>query len=114
MLDLQFSNEKWTFLLPIILMGLDIVSGFLLAAKKKEINSTKIREGLFKKAGEILVLVFIFVLSEATNLPRLVLIASSIIVCDAECISFIENVSLLGFKKTDVLKKLLKGEKDEA
>lgn len=114
MLDLQFSNEKWTFLLPIILMGLDIVSGFLLAAKKKEINSTKIREGLFKKAGEILVLVFIFVLSEATSLPRIVLVASSAILCDAEVISFIENVSLLGFKKTDVLKKLLKGEKDEA
>lgn len=46
--------QAWMYVLPLALMGLDIISGF--AAGWGALNSTVMREGLKKKLGMLLVL----------------------------------------------------------
>lgn len=53
----EFRNEFWCLILPIILMGFDIATGFVNAWSKDEIQSSKLRRGLSKKVGEISILV---------------------------------------------------------
>ena len=53
LLNLQFTNIWWAILLALILMVLDIVTGYYNAWEKNEVSSTKMRDGLGKKCAEL-------------------------------------------------------------
>ena len=50
--NLRFANELWIFIVPAVLMAIDIITGSINAWAKKDFKSAKMRQGLVKKCGE--------------------------------------------------------------
>ena len=67
--EIQFASVQWIFMLPLSFMLIDFISGFLKAWKNNEIDSSKMRKGLIKKVGEVLMLVVGELLVAGTMLP---------------------------------------------
>lgn len=78
--------------------ALDLVSGIISAVKSKDIKSSKLRDGLFKKVGFILCYFLAWIIDtqgkiigfrlDVTILPIIILY-----VCTTELISILENIS---------------------
>lgn len=103
----QFTNGTWTLLTPIILMGIDVLTGLTNAWVKGEIKSSILRAGLGKKMGEILVLAVGEVFLFGMNLPSGVMDGISIYIIIMELISICENLSKLGVPIPKFIKKAL-------
>ncbi len=76
---------------------LDIITGLIKALKNKNLNSTKIREGLYNKVSEILALIFAYGIEYVTNyikigtdIPTVGFVSTYIII--TEIISIVENL----------------------
>ena len=93
--QLHYSHTYWTFLLPLVLIAADIVSGWIQATINSTWDSTKMRKGLFRKTLEILAIVVLFVVGLAFSLPALPWFAS-IYVVFMEGVSILENLDLAG------------------
>ena len=83
--------------LALAFMMIDVFTGVLKAVKNKELNSTKAREGIYKKASFILFIAFGYLADYAMeyvnmgfNLPAATTICTLIIVTEA--ISVLENL----------------------
>lgn len=83
--------------LALAFMAIDVFTGVLKAVKNKELNSTKAREGIYKKASFILFIAFGYLADYAMNyvnmgfnLPAGATICSLIVVTEA--ISVLENL----------------------
>ena len=83
--------------LALAFMVIDVFTGVLKAVKNKELNSTKAREGIYKKASFILFIAFGYLADYAMdyvnmgfNLPAATTICALIIVTEA--ISVLENL----------------------
>lgn len=83
--------------LALAFMVIDVFTGVLKAVKSKELNSTKAREGIYKKASFILFIAFGYLADYAMdyvnigfNLPAAATICTLIIVTEA--ISVLENL----------------------
>lgn len=80
--------------------GLDLVTGFISAVKEKDIMSSKLRNGLFKKAGFIFCYVLAWlldthgqVLGFAFPVKLLPVVIGYVVLI--ECVSIIENICRL-------------------
>ena len=79
---------------------LDLLTGIVTAVKNKDIQSSKLRDGLFKKVGFILCYVVAYLIDnegyligfqiEVTILPAVILYT-----CSTELVSIIENIHKL-------------------
>ncbi len=83
--------------LALAFMAIDVFTGVLKAVKNKELNSTKAREGIYKKASFILFIAFGYLADYAMvyvnmgfNFPAAATICTLIIVTEA--ISVLENL----------------------
>lgn len=83
--------------LALAFMVIDVFTGVLKAVKNKELNSTKAREGIYKKASLILFIAFGYLADYAMdyvnmgfNFPAAVTICTLVIVTEA--ISVLENL----------------------
>lgn len=83
--------------LALAFMLIDVFTGVLKAVKNKELNSTKAREGIYKKASFILFIAFGYLADYAMdyvdmgfNLPAAATICTLIVVTEA--ISVLENL----------------------
>lgn len=83
--------------LALAFMMIDVFTGVLKAVKNKELNSTKAREGIYKKASFILFIAFGYLADYAMeyvdigfNLPAAATICTLIVVTEA--ISILENL----------------------
>lgn len=83
--------------LALAFMVIDVFTGVLKAVKNKELNSTKAREGIYKKASFILFIAFGYLADYAMNyvnmgfnLPAAVTICTLVIITEA--ISVLENL----------------------
>ena len=83
--------------LALAFMVIDVFTGVLKAVKNKELNSTKAREGIYKKASFILFIAFGYLADYAMdyvnigfNLPAAATICTLVIVTEA--ISVLENL----------------------
>ena len=92
----EFRNEFWCLILPVVLMGFDILTGFVNAWAKKEIQSNKLRAGLSKKVGEIAILVIGEFISYALRVPPEVMKFLSFYIMLMESISIFENLDKMG------------------
>lgn len=98
----------WDFLIvPAVLMALDIATGFIGAWIAHDIKSSKLREGIGHKFGELIMLIVPDFLSKTIDLPQTItkFIACYIIVM--EIISIVENLGKLGIKTPKVISKSL-------
>lgn len=94
--NITFTHRYWILLLPLVLMAADIVTGWIQATVNGTWDSTKMRIGLFRKSGELLVIIIAYVIYAAISLPVDVpaFIASYILVM--EVISVCENLDQAG------------------
>ena len=105
--NFKFRNEFWCLILPIVLMAFDILTGFVNAWGKREIESSKLRTGLSKKVGEIAILVIGELFSFAMRLPAEVMTFISIYIILMEFVSIFENLDKLGIPIPGSVKKVV-------
>lgn len=105
---LKFSDAWKILLIPICMMGIDILTGFLKAWKSKTIRSSKLRDGLVKKSGEIIIIFVFMFLQYGIGAPKEITQCVALYIIIMETISIIENVHKLGVTLPDWLTKHLK------
>ena len=93
---MHFANEQWIYILPLVLIGVDIATGWATAWKDGSFKSSKMRTGLTKKVGEIILIGLAEVFSIAMGLPAAVVQFFSIYVVLTELLSCIENLDKMG------------------
>lgn len=113
----SYSHIYWIFLLPLIGAGADVVTGWIQASINNNWKSDIMRAGLYRKSGELLIVVLGFVAEQAVPVIGQYKLATwiSLYICIMETISVLENLDKagVGFPK-GILKKLgrLKDEMD--
>ena len=110
---INFTNRYWVVLLPLVLMAADIITGWIQATVNGTWDSTKMRKGLYRKSGELLVIVLAYVISVAISLPFDVaaFIAGYVIIM--ELLSVCENLDQAGLPMpTWIINRLGKVAKD--
>jgi toxin secretion/phage lysis holin len=111
--QVSFTDRYWIILLPLILMAADIVTGWIQATINGTWDSTKMRKGLYRKSGELLVVVVAYTISVAVNLPFDVTAFISGYIIIMEIISVCENLDQAGLPvPTWITKRLGKVAKD--
>ena len=94
----QYTHQYWIFLMPLILAGADIITGWIQASINATWDSTKMRKGLFRKGGELLVVVLAFVTEYALQVAAQAHVATflSIYIVIMEALSVLENLDQAG------------------
>lgn len=117
---LRFTNDFWAVLLPCILMGLDVVTGFVNAWAKHEVKSAVMRQGLARKFGELVIIGIAQLFLHAVGLPTSAVYGASFYIALMETISICENLTKLGVPIPAFIRKALhtasdkiSGEEDE-
>jgi toxin secretion/phage lysis holin len=77
-------------------MAADIVTGWIQASVNSTWDSTKMRKGLFRKSGELLIIIVAYVIYEAIALPVDVPCCISAYVVIMEILSVLENLDQAG------------------
>lgn len=111
LMNLQFTKTIWIFLLPLILMVLDIFTGYYNAWEKNEISSSKMRDGLGKKCAE-LCYIAVGALFQFAFGASSILYFITIYVCYMEIVSLAENCTKLGFPLPEKLKEKLNNKEE--
>lgn len=111
-MHLQFNSEIWLVVIPVILMAIDILTGYLSAWKMKEIKSQKMRDGVGKKVAEICYIVIGFVLRFATGATTIAYFIS-IYIMYMELVSVFENADKLGVPIPKFISDKLNNNKDK-
>lgn len=109
----HFANEMWVIMIPIVLMGIDIITGLLNAWLKGKVKSSILRKGLAKKIGEICVIIIGELFVTGLNLPAAVSSGISLYLIIMELISICENLEKLGVPIPNFIKKALATESKE-
>lgn len=105
--NVKFVNEIWVFVIPAVLMALDIITGSLNAWAKADFRSYKMREGLVKKCGEITVLMIGELFTAGMILPVYVMSGVSFYIIFMELISICENLQKMGVPIPKFIRKAL-------
>ena len=111
--ELQFSHLYWVFLLPAVCAAADIITGWLQATINSCWDSTKMRKGLYRKGGEMLVVFLAYIIYIAVRIPVEIVKGVVIYIVIMEIVSVIENLDLAGVPMptwiTHRLKKIADG-----
>lgn len=91
----QYRSPLWVVMLPLALMGLDILTGLAYAWRDNCFDSTKMRSGLAKKIGEIAAIVFGILVTVSMGLPSPIMKCISVYTVFMEFMSIIENLDKL-------------------
>lgn len=80
--------------------GLDLVTGIITALKEKDLKSSKLRDGLFKKVGFIFCYLIAWIVDNygaeiGFSIGVSVLPVIILYVCSTELVSIIENISTI-------------------
>lgn len=94
--ELSFASYVWMLVLPVSMMGIDILTGLVNAWAKHEFESTKMRSGLAKKVGEIAIILVGILFQEGMELPVWLLNFIVFYIIVMELMSVIENLDKLG------------------
>lgn len=109
--NLHFKNENFAVLLPLILILIDFISGFINAWKNGNIDSSVMREGLGHKFAEIIYIVIGLLLDLFFGL-HIVYLGFITYISLMEVVSIFENCSKLGISP-EFIKNLLKNKGSE-
>lgn len=103
----KFANEIWVFIIPGVLMAVDILTGSLNAWAKANFKSFKMRGGLVKKCGEITILAIGQLFTVGLVLPTYIMSGISFYIIFMELISICENLQKMGVPIPKFIKKAL-------
>ena len=109
LLQLNFASTIWQIVLPLVLMGVDIVTGYYNAWKNNEVQSKKMRDGIGKKIAELTYILIGFLFAEAFNVSPISQFVSIYIIY-MELVSVAENCKKLGVKMPKLISEKLKAE----
>lgn len=115
----------WAIIACLVMMAFDIITGFMAAWKNKNIQSTKIREGLFHKGTLILLIILAWICELfVMHVPDLgitipLVIPACVIIFAMELVSITENAAeinpkLKGSKLLQLFKTIDDTEGDHA
>src|SRR5690625_855022 len=93
-----------SFYAVLFLIVFDIVTGILVAAKERKVNSSINREGLLRKLGELLAVVFITFVDVYLNANGVITHTGVTLLVIYEVMSVVENFSRLGIDLTYITK----------
>lgn len=110
---LRFADDLWVVLLPCILMGLDVITGFVNAWIRGEVKSSVMRQGLAKKFGELVAISIAQLLLCAVGLPSTAAAGVSVYICFMEAVSICENLDKLGVPIPNFIKKAMRKASDK-
>lgn len=110
MQNIQFTNEMWAILAPMILIVLDILTGIVIAWRNNDFKSAIMRTGLSKKFGE-LVYVLVGILAKYALGTELILYFTVVYICFMEISSLLENCEKLGVPMSDKIREKINNDK---
>lgn len=90
------SDSYKVLLLPFILMIIDFCTGVFNAWATGHLKSYKMREGLNKKCGEMVIIIVGLLANWALNVPSYVVYFLDAYVCIMETVSIMENLDKMG------------------
>ena len=105
--EFHYTSKVWVVFVPVILMSLDIITGVVNAWAKNELKSSKLREGLAKKFGELTVIFLGELFVIAFDMPAIMASGFSIYIVVMELISICENLDKLGVPTPKFIKNAL-------
>lgn len=100
-------SDLWVYLTPLIFMLADIVTGFGNAYVHKEIVSHKMRSGIIKKCGEMLIIFLTSLICFVLQMPHQVITIVAFYMILMETISILENLDKIGVPIPDWIEKSL-------
>lgn len=106
--EIHYSHDYWIFLLPLVLIAADVVSGWIQATINSTWDSTKMRKGLFRKGGEMMVVVVAWIVGLALPMDINIALFASVYIVIMEALSVLENLDLAGIPMPTWLIKRLK------
>lgn len=109
---IHFTSSLWVLLLPLALMGLDIITGLVKAWSNEEFKSKKMRTGLSKKIGEIAIIVIGELFQYSLTLPTYIMTCVSLYISFMELMSNVENLNELGVPLPAFITKVLQSVDD--
>jgi len=105
--EIHFASLTWLLLIPVAMMAIDIVTGLLYAWSTKTFESAKMRAGLAKKCGEIMIILIGMMFVYGTNIPTYILTGVSAYIIFMELMSVMENLDKLGVPIPAFISKVL-------
>ena len=93
---MKFVNEFIFYLVPLIFMLCDVVSGLAKAYVQKNIISHKMRSGIIKKCGEMMIIILTAVVVYSVQWPHQIIAIVSVYMILMEIISIMENLDEIG------------------
>lgn len=111
--EMHFSSDVWAVAIPFIFIGLDILTGLIYAWRDKCFSSSKMRDGLAKKIGEIVIIVIGEVLSFGMGLPKYIMNGIIFYIALMEFMSIIENLDKLGVPMPRKLHEVINANADK-
>lgn len=106
LLKLHFTSQVWLVILPLILMVVDIITGYYNAWKNNEVSSSKMRDGIGKKIAEVCYIILGILFSVAFGIQAISYFISIYIIY-MELMSVAENCKKLGVNMPTELEKKL-------
>lgn len=94
--NVDFRDPSWVMLIPAALMAIDVLTGIVHAWVTGHLKSYRMREGLGRKFGEIMILFIGEIFTAGLNFPSYILKAFSIYIMFMEVVSICENLKKLG------------------
>lgn len=94
--QIHYSNNYWILLLPAIMAFIDVVTGFIQAQINGNKNSSVMRKGLYRKAGELILVLTALLICIAFSFPIKVAAVVSFYVVWMEFQSIAENLKSAG------------------
>lgn len=94
----HFGRDCYIFIVPVVMMLFDYITGIMKAWHTNSISSTKLRDGLNHKAGEIIIILIAVFLQKTLGTPKEITIFVSIYIIITEIVSIIENLDEIGVK----------------
>lgn len=106
--ELQYTHAYWIFLLPVIGICADVLTGWIQATINGTWDSTKMRKGLYRKCGELLMVCLAYAVRLAVNIPVNIAAFVSAYIVIMELLSVIENLDQAGIPIPKAIVKMLK------
>ena len=103
----NFQDKKWMLIIPFSMMIIDILTGIVYAWKTGHLKSYKMREGLSRKFGEVMILFIGQLFTAGFNLPVYVISMFAMYIIAMELISICENLKKLGVPIPKAIDKAL-------
>ena len=105
--EIHFANMLWLLLIPVAMMAIDIVTGLINAWATNSFQSARMRTGLAKKCGEIIIILIGMMFTYGMNLPKYILTGIAIYIIFMELMSVMENLKKLGVPIPAFISKVL-------